>query len=365
MGYAYIGSFNYSGSEGIHICAYDEKTGALHYLKTVASQVNAGCICVNKDRLLATDEQDMGYVYVFQINPENGELTELECRDTLSANPSFITIAEGGEYAVITHFAVGDIVKIVVQNEDGGFESRLISHDSVTSLYQLKADGSLGRLCDVGWHKDGPSPRTMLHKAYQRPHTNLYAENDLEGNRVYFFELDDQKEKLHYLRSIPSGANRDGARVGAFHPTLPYLYVNYQNRPVIAQYDVSDTEDICLVEEKALLDTDEVFSEGDNQSELLFHPEKPILYDFVRGKGYALVYAVDERTGGLQLLQKLELTGKDPRGVHFTPDERFIMIAGHNDNAVYTLTVEEDGTLREREECVQMKHPAAIGFYVS
>ncbi|MCD7956715.1 MAG: lactonase family protein [Lachnospiraceae bacterium] len=364
MGYAYIGSFNYSGSEGIHICGFDERTGKLTYLKTVAPQVNAGSVCVNKEILMATDEQDMGYVYVFRINPDNGELTEVECRDTLSANPSCITLDEDGKFAVITHFAVGDVVKIVVPGKNGGFESRLLSHDSVTSLYELKADGSLGRLCDVGWHKDGPSPRTMLHKAYQRPHSRLYAENDLEGNRVYFFEADDREEKLHYLQSIPSGSGRDGARVGAFHPTLPYLYVNYQNRPVIAQYDVSDEQNIRLVSEKNLLDTEETFAEGDNQSELMFHSEKPILYDFVRGKGYALVYVAEEKTGTLRLLQKLEMSCKDPRGAHFTPDGRFILIAGHNDNAVYTLEVEEDGTLKEREGSVPMSHPAAIGFYL-
>lgn len=362
MGFIYFGSFIHGAAEGIHICKYDENTGTITYKKTVAQHINASHVCINQDILMATDEQDMGYVYVFKVDPKTGDLEELERRDTLAVNPSFITIDEKGEYALITHFSVGDIVKLVEKEEDGSYVNRLVAHDSATCLYELRQDGSLGRLCDVGYHHKGLNPRTMIHKAYQRPGTNLFAENDLEGSGIYLFRLNAMEGKLVYQSFFIAGSPADGARIGVFHPSLPYLYINFQNRDVIAQYDVSNPQDVRLVCEHKLL-KDEIFTEEDSQSEIMFHPEKPVLYDFVRGKGYALVYRVAKETGNLSLIQKLGLKGKDPRSAAFTPNHKEIIVAGHDSNAVYRLLVKEDGSLEELQESIEMGHPAAVAFY--
>lgn len=362
MGFVYFGSFSHSATEGIHICEYDENTGAITYKKTMASHINASHVCINQNILMATDEQDMGFVYVFQIDPKTGNLVELERRDTLAVNPSFITIDEKREYALITHFSVGDIVKLVKKREDGSYINKLVSHDSATCLYELREDGSLGKLCDVGYHHKGVSPRSMIHRAYQQAGTNLFAENDLEGSVIYLFYLDDKKGKLVYQSYFIAGEPADGARIGVFHPSLPYLYINFQNRDVIAQYNVSNLQDVSLVCEHKLL-KNEIFTNEDSQSEIMFHPEKSILYDFVRGKGYALVYQVNEETGNLSLIQKLALHGKDPRSAAFTPNHKEIVVAGHDSNAVYRLLIKEDGRLEELQESVAMSHPAAVAFY--
>jgi 6-phosphogluconolactonase (cycloisomerase 2 family) len=205
----------------------------------------------------------------------------------------------------------------------------------------------------------------MIHKACRFPGENLYVENDLGADILYFFSIDYEREKLSYRNSYALSDHGAGPRHSAAHPHLPYLYLNYERMGAVSQYDVSDlaqirkVRDACFVPEGMELDR-----RRDNQSELMFNADGNTLYSFLRGKGYAIVYDVDDKTGALTQRQFLKLPGSDPRGAVFSPDRRFILIAGHEADELETLRIRKDGTLEDTGLCTKLNSPACIAFYL-
>lgn len=359
--FAYIGSFNYTGSEGIHICDYDENTGKLTYRKTVMPEINPGNLCVYKDILLATDESMSCNVHAFRIDRQTGDLTELSCTDTLAVNPSYITITDDKSYALITHFSITSPVRRITKYEDGDIQAEWIGNDSPTCLYRLDDETGLGELLDIGLHRLHKGPLTMVHKAYASPDNSCYAENDLGGNRVYFFRIENGKIHCFASADVDDGTN-PGPRHGAFHPEKPYLYINYEHKSRISKLDLTDMETPRITEELELFTDGETLEPSDNHSELLVHPNGTILYDFLRGKGLVYVIEIDKEDGHMTLKQKMTLPGNDPRGAFWSPDQKYILVEGHNTGAVYTLKIEKDGSLSYSGECCEMAHPACIAF---
>ena len=358
--YAYVGSFNYTGSEGIHLCEYDEGNGSLRYIKTMYPHINAGNLCVYKNLLLVTDESFSGHVYTFVIDAQTGELTERSCIDTPGVNPSYITIDSEGKYVIVTHFSVGSPIK-VLEKTANGYVSSLKGNDSPTCLYRLDDKNGLGELLDVGIHTPINGFMTMFHKAYESPDCSFFAENDLGDNQVYFFKI--ENEEIHYISNVVVGQGEDGPRHGAFHPRLPFLYLNYEHKSKITRLDISDLSNVTIAEELELFDADELLKQEDNQSEIMFSSDGKILYDFMRGKGVAYVVGINGKDGRMELKQKLRLPGNDPRGIQYSPDKKYILIDGHNSNRVYTLDIQEDGTLCYNGKECEMAHPACIAFY--
>jgi len=147
------------------------------------------------------------------------------------------------------------------------------------------------------------------------------------------------------------------------HKVNPLLLENYEHKSKVTKLDLTDIHNAGITEELELFSGEEKLEDGDNQSELMFHPNSKILYNFMRGKGIAYVIRIDENDGSMRLVQKFRLPGSDPRGAFFSPDKRFILVEGHNSGAVYTIRIEADGTLSYNgQECL-MAHPACIGFY--
>ncbi len=374
MDFVYVGSFDYTGSEGIHICRYDRESGALEYVKTVFPEINTNCVNVVGDILYVTDEQagepgkgpgGGGRVYAFSIDPQTGDLTLISKKDTLGVNPSYITPDATGRYAFVTHFTVGDPVTKAVRDENGDFHAEVVQNDGITDLFRIEEDGSLGKLCDVFYHRDRENP-SMIHKIFQVPGQNLYLECDLGGDWFYFLTIDYENEKLVKVSSCRACEDGRGPRHAAFHPSLKYLYLNYEHKGAVTRYDVTDLTDVHPVEEQWFVDDEDLEKEGhrgDNQSEILFSSDGKFLYTFMRGKGLAQVYRVDERTGAMTCIQNYRLPGNDPRGAAFSPDGRFIIVAGHYEDKVFTLRVLPDGTLNDTGLCCRMVKPSVLAFY--
>ena len=75
------------------------------------------------------------------------------------------------------------------------------------------------------------------------------------------------------------------------------------------------------------------------------------------------VFAVDEESGFLTMIQSLELKEKRPRGFAISPDGRFLLV-GNLTGSITRLEVAADGTVG-KEEVVDrnMKYPGNILFY--
>lgn len=364
--YAYVGSFSYHGAEGITICDYDLETGALRPLKTVGESLNAGSLTVRGGHLYSTDEQLFsgetpgGGVVSFDIDPATGGLRETKHIGTLAMNTSSITFDGTGQYMIVTHFAISAPCVKVVRDGERSWHTETVFPDTITSLYRVNADGTPGELRDVYIHPvtDGHKP-SFIHKAFQAPGKNLFAYGNLGSDHIGFFRIDYENERLEMLHTA---ACKDGSgpRHLAFHPTLPYLYLNYEQNGAISRFRYTETE--CIpVDDTSVLPEGTEMDRSYNQSEILINADGTRLYDLIRGLGQLLVFGIGP-DGGLFQLQTVQLMGRTARGASFSPDGKHLLVAETDMEIVVTYQIQLDGTLRKGSASQRIAHPASVIF---
>ncbi len=364
--YVYIGSFNYQGAEGITLCEFDPREGTVKPKERFAKNSNAGSMTMRNGRLYSTDEQVMscreggGGVLTFAVDEKTGTLRELSHIYTLAANTSGIAFDAEGRYMVVTHFAIGQPAVKVVKDEKG-WHTQKVFHDTVTNLYRMNEDGTPGLLCDVHYHpvSQGGKP-SFIHKAFLSPDGTLFGYANLGSDAVGFLKIDYEKEKLI---PVSETACRDfsGPRHLVFHPTLSYLYVNYERNGVISRF--SYTPNGCVwVDDVSIVPEGEVMDAKSNQSEILVDPSGNYLYDVMRGLGLLCVLKIDPRDGSLTLKQTIHTASRTARGAAFSPEGNFLLLACNDTQNVVTYRILEDGTLLEAAVSETIAHPASIAF---
>lgn len=365
--FAYVGSFNYAGAEGITVCEYDAENGCVTPRKLLSPRTNAGSLTVKDDRLYSTDEQIItcpdggGGVLCLESDPVSGELTEKSHTFTMASNTSGITFDKTGKYMVVTHFAIGMPTIKVTQGEDGAWHSEKVFPDTITNLYRMNEDGTPGKLCDVLHHSNATAPKpSFIHKAFLAPDGSCFAYGNLGADRIGFFKIDYENEKLVPLFETPCKAG-SGPRHLIFHPTLPYLYLNYERNGVVSKFRWS--EESCVWEEDVQLPVgDAELGPRDNQSEILINADGRQLYDVLRGLGRLYVMDIDPETGSLRCVQSLETESKAVRGAAFSPDGNYLLLACNDTENVVSYRILENGTLEKAAVSEKITHPAAIAF---
>lgn len=365
--FLYVGSFSYSGAEGITICKFDSETGEVKPEKLASQRTNAGSLTVKDGYLYSTDEQIItcpsggGGVLCFETDPENGELKEKSHIFTMAANTSGITFDKTGNYMVVTHFAIGMPTIKVVQDENNNWHSEKVFPDTITNLYRLNEDGTPGKLCDVIHHSAETAPKpSFIHKAFLAPDGSCFAYGNLGADRIGFFKIDYKEEKLVPLFETLC-QDGSGPRHLVFHPTLPVLYLNYERKGAVSKFRWS--EENCIWEEDTVLPVGEAeLGPRDNQSEILIDEKGQCLYDVMRGLGYLYVMEIDQDTGSLRCIQSIETDSKAVRGAAFSPDGKYLLLACNDTENVVSYRIMKNGKLERAAVSEKITHPAAIAF---
>jgi 6-phosphogluconolactonase (cycloisomerase 2 family) len=378
--FAYVGNWKIDGDGyGISICRYDVQAGTLEYLKTVLPEISVGATFLDAPRniLYCTDERSNhpaygpgggGRVYALAIDPESGDLTEINQQPSYAALPSYVTADRDRNYLLVTNHAREVAVAGSAQDVSGKY--RLFTHfdDATTVLYRLNSDGSIGDPCDIRKHSPGgpggkyrnPHP----HSVNMSPSGELFAVCDKGADQIVVYRIDRDAGKLVVCgggghAAIPGSA----PRYGAFHPTLPYFFMNNESLPVVCSFrydEQGNLDPIATVD--ALPDDPDLEAE---QSDLRITSSGKYLYDLIRGANVVSVFEIDETSGKLARIQTLHLDGNGPRGCALSPDERFLLVANVASTDVIVLSVGNDGRLSPTTTSLALPRPGNVTFFDS
>ena len=175
----YAGTWTTSGEGGIGIYRYDEETGETKYIKTVREDVVAGLTVADREKgiLYTLDERannpDIGEkaggggrVFAFRIDPETGDLTEINHQSSLGVMPAYLSWdsgkpEKGGSRGLITcNHSSGESVTKVVRDMTGRISLERQFSDTTVVHYPLRPDGSIGEPDDVVVTPPEPGPGT-------------------------------------------------------------------------------------------------------------------------------------------------------------------------------------------------------------
>lgn len=363
--FAYIGNWDVRKSapqNGFGICRYDTETGELQLLNSVFPDISVGAACLDSRRnvLYCTDECTTlpgyflgggGQVYAFAIDPETGDLTELNHQPSYGTLPSYVAVDATGKYLITTHHTDRVPITKVAQDTSGKYRIELEYDDATVVLFPLHDDGSIGDPCDIYKHSGNGGPlarqtHPQLHSVVMSPTGKLFAVCDKGNDEILFFRINHKIAKLELcggkgFKTIPGSS----PRYSVFHPTRPFLFVNHETRAVISafRYDQDGKlEPICAVNPlpEGCEDDPDM-----KQSDIRIHPSGKYLYNLIRGINAVSVFAINEETGDLDKVQTVTLDGTGPRGCAISPDGRFMLIAALTSNEVLVWAIGEDGKL--------------------
>ncbi len=402
--YALIGNFGFGPEQkGLSVFSYDPETAAMEPVATVLEEVNVGHQSVDSERgiVYLVDERPSlrgqtgggGYVMALKIEAETGDVSVINEQRTLSQEPCYTLLDATRRYLVVSHHADFGFVTKVVKGETG-YSTEVVFDDTALVLFRINDDGSLGEACDValtpGDGAQGPHPWSRQHSVVADPTGQLLVVCDKGLEQFHSYRLDRENGKLLWLGD--TGVEKGLVpRYGAFHPSLPVFYANYEKTTVVHAYrcDVATgaldrvAEAPLFAEESAdapaaggpTLKHPKTLEEVTQMeavilaksgrpntpepADLVIHPSGKCLYVSTRFKNTISVLDIDD-TGAISLREVLDSGGVNPRGLHISADGRFLFAAHMQSGNVATFSIAADGSLRATGTGAKATSPGGI-----
>lgn len=367
--YLYISQWAHMGGQpGLGLYTFDKQTGAIAFVKQLDDTLSLGCSMVvpEKKVLYVCNECDLfpetpfntGRVYCFGIDPSTGGLTLKNRKETFCPFTSYLNTDPEGKYLMVSNHSMHNFTTTVSRDENGVIQPQLHHHDSLVNLFALNPDGSIGDMVDYANHRDDNQLHWSLlgrpaiphpHCIMRSPSDKLYACCDKGDSHLYLYTIEEGRLKL--LSRTLTHVEGSEPRYCAFHPTLPYLYVNHEHTPD----DAITLTTFRYTEEGQLTKVDTFYANTHGhqpkephrqQQGMCISPDGKTVYTQAHGYDLLLALAVDPQTGLLKQIQALPIDGIWPRSVNLSPDGRFLICCCLS-GQILVYRVEADGTLTD------------------
>jgi len=236
------------------------------------------------------------------------------------AKPSYLAVTPGGRFLVACYYKTGQVTVHRISDEGRLSEEPLQTREGAPNAHCVAIDRS-GEFVFV--------PRT-------RP------------NCIDQFRLDSQSGEL--APNTPASLQRDqpvGPRHLWFHPAKDLAYGSNEKGRSVSVYRF-DRATGTLHEIQTIASMPDDVEGKATTSHVEVHPSGRYVYIANRGHGSLAVFAVEEETGRLSLLQRVPID-KASRSFNVSPDGRFVVVSDPKSSNMYCYRVEEDGKLVRTE----------------
>ncbi len=343
----WIGTGEPGGTDpgGIYHLVLDDETGKLSPASLVAERTEAGFLAMHPT--LPVLYSTGGGVSSWRVSRENTrpQLELLNETTTGDGRACHVSVDQTGRVLFSAQYAGG----------------------SVTS-YPLADDGSIGDLATKIEHDEpsnvvaGRQKACHPHWAGVSPDNRFVIIPDLGADRIFVHRLDVNSGKLSKFESVNTPAG-GGPRHFKFHPSLSVGYVVNELAMSLSvlNYDASQGKFELLQTVPALSKpqiTGEKFNSG---SEVRVHPSGKFVYSGNRGHDSISVFAVDQSTGELTLVEQESIRGSWPRNFNLDPSGRWLLAAGARSNTLAVFSIDQKtGALQYAMETQQVPAPICV-----
>lgn len=372
----------HGGAPGLSLFTFNQSTGALAFVRQLDDARSFGCsqvdpeknilyIC-NETNLVEETGYDTGRIYGFRIDPETGGIGELFRRDTFCPFPDYIGFDSGRKFMIVPHHSWATGITNIERDETGKFVPVTRYMDSAIDLFSMKPDGTIDDLVDVRKHSfqsrttdfEGRVTVPHPHCAVRSPSGKLFAICDKGDCHIYLYRIDEEKQELQCLNRLMTDVPLSEPRYCAFHPTLPYLFVNHEHtghgRMTVTALRYDEDGNLWPINKVDCLPQD--YTGPAVGQGFCISPDGKYLYNLLQGICAVAVLEIEQITGEIRIGQLVPVNGGKPRNCALSPNGRFLITAClTGEIAVYA--VGPDGRLTATEHGAYRKGSAYITFY--
>ena len=325
--YVYFGTHRSGPGIGFSLAHFDTDTGALTKPEFIMEAVEPAFFVIHPDgRHLYTcnSGSTTGSVSAYEINPKTGKLTLLNEKPAGGADPSYITLDKTDHYALVANYQGGNI-----------------------AVLAINPDRSLGDRTGFAQHTGSSvnperQTRPFAHSIIVDPSNRFALVADLGVDKVFVYRFNEKDGSLT-PNDPPFAAVKPGSgpRHVKFHPNGKWVYLINEMGCTATGFNWNAAKG-SLTEFQTISTLPERFTNTNTCAELEIHPNGRFLYGSNRGHDSIVVFAIDQATGKLTLVERVSSQGKWPRNFTFDPTGKWILCTNHNSNNAVIFRV--DGT---------------------
>ena len=347
----YFGTYTNALSRGIYVARLDADTGKL-FTPELAVATPSPCflaVSPNGKFLYAANSipsfagEKGGAVSAFAIDRASGKLNLLNQTASGGTGPCHVSVDATGKVLLVADYGSGS-VKSIPLNADGGFGDG-------GSVFQLHG-GSVNASRQSGPH---------AHFITTDPSNHFVLACDVGPDKVMLYKLADGKLTPNDppFATVPPGS---GARHLAFSRDGRFVHIINEMACTITTFAWdADSGKLELVETVSALPPDVAVQNTFTAAEILTSGN--FVYATVRGHDSVSVFAVDEKSGRLTLVQNISAGGKVPRGLGIDPTGRWLITANQkSDNAVEFGIDAATGKLSSTGQELKIGSPVDVKF---
>ncbi len=349
----YIGTYTGPKSKGIYASRFDVKTGALTAPELAAQTPNPTFLAIhpNHKTLYAANEIDKfegkssGAVSAFAIQPQSGKLTLLNQKPSGGGGPCHVAVDQSGRVVLVANYSGGSIASFPVKTGGAlGEAATFIQHQGSSTNPQ---------------RQEGPH----AHCIGATPDNAYVLAADLGLDKILIYKLNTASGTLT-PNDPPSAAvaASSGPRHFAFTPNGRYCYVINEMSSTLTGFAYGSQT--ASLKELQTVSTHPGDPDPKNSTaEIEVHPSGRFVYGSNRGDDSIAVFAINENTGKLTLVEHQSTGGKIPRSFGIDPSGAFLLAANQNSDNVVVFRIDQaSGRLTRTSHEIQVGAPVCIKF---
>jgi 6-phosphogluconolactonase len=213
------------------------------------------------------------------------------------------------------------------------------------SAFPILTDGRLSASSDMDQHQGkGPRPQqdaAHAHCIIPDPNNDYALAVDLGIDQIISYKLDKSKGKLEQ-QAQPAFTAKAGAgpRHLTFHPSNKrFAYVINELNATLTTFTYNPaTGTLTEVETVSTLPAD--FTGENACADIHVSADGKFLYGSNRGHNSIVVFAIDQNSNKLTLVQHVSTQGNWPRNFGFSPSGKTMLVANQRSNNITTFKVD-------------------------
>lgn len=344
----YIGTDTSHGvSKGIYQARFDEVAGKMTNPVLAAPMVRPSFFALgpakNGHRVLysvaAGTDAASSRVGSFSIDSKTGALSQMNLVSSAGAGPCYISVDASGSSAFVANYGGGTV-----------------------SSFRIEADGRLSEAVDtLDFHdaarfgEDGPNQARQAgphpHSTMLSPDNRFMLVNDLGHDSIDVFPIDTATAKIGTMEPHRFTNNHPGSgpRHIAFHPNGRWVFAINELDSTIDRFLWQTTHHKVGESQAMLVETTTTvklladgFPAGKNTAaEVMIPSNGYFLYASNRGEDTLVVFAINQESGDLTLVQRIPCGGKGPRHFTLSPNQEWLLCGNQDSASITVFKVEE------------------------
>jgi 6-phosphogluconolactonase len=348
----YVGTHGSGPGEGIFAARLDPRHGTLIGRGLVAAIDRPTWLVADQPqhRLYSVSEtgndgRSNGSVYGFAVARGSGALRQLGRADAAGGGTTHLALDREARMLFAANYGAGQVVAIAL--DAVGAPTR------VQSMIQHEGNGP-------GKRQQGPH----AHGVTLDPSGRYVLSPDLGADKVFIHRFDRAAGTLSTgaqdAIDLPPGS---GPRHLVFSPGGQFAFVDTELTGAVYVFRWNAARGTATPVMNVALDPVD-FTGQRSAAELVVSRDGRFLYVSNRGDNTVQVFSIDQRTGALRSIQRIDAGGKSPWSVALDPSDRWLIVANEatNNLAVFARH-QESGRLDHTGQSLSIPQPTALAFF--